>query len=176
MESKAGYNKFNPKEMDEFIKKYFKPKYADDEKKIIAFYSLVGDDRRIIDRQFMKYFIFFSNIKLFNEEDFVKKLKNNEFNFFDYEITQKIIKNNENLDSCYKGKDEQAYNKQQINKIIIDCRENAYTIPGLTINIYFNENIELAIDFFKKVYSITNDKKIKDIIENLEEQLKVFEE
>ena len=148
--SKVGYNKFNPKEMDEFIKKYFKPKYADDEKKIIAFYSLAIGDRRILDRQFMKYFIFFSNIKLFNKEDFVKKLKNNEFNFFDYEITQKIIKNSENLDSCYKGKDEQAYNKQQTNKIIIDCRETAYTIPGLTINIYFNENIELAIDFLKK--------------------------
>ena len=176
MSSKVGYNKFNPKEIDEFIKKYFQPHYKDDENTIIAFYSLAGDDRRIIDRQFMKYFIFFSNIKLFNKEDFVKKLKNNEFNFFDYEMTQKIIKNSENLDSFYKRKYEQDYKEQLTNRIIIDCQENAHNIQGLMISIYLSENIEKAIDFFKEVYSITNDKKIKDIIENLEEQLKVFEE
>lgn len=176
MYSKVGYNKFNPKEIDEFIKKYFKPKYSDDEKKIIAFYRLTGDNIRILDRQFIKYFKFFSNIKLFNKEDFVKKIKNNEFHFFDYEITQKIIENSQNIVSFYKRKYEQAYKEQLTNRIIIDCQENAHNIPGLMISIYLSEDIEKAIDFFKKVYSLTKDKKIEHIVENLEKQIKVFEE
>lgn len=92
MSSKVGYNKFNPKEIDEFIKKYFQPHYKDDENTIIAFHILKGEGVSILERKFRRYFEWFSNVKLFKkDEDFSKKFKNNEFNFFDTKTTQQII-------------------------------------------------------------------------------------
>lgn len=177
MSSKVGYNKFNPKEIDEFIKKYFQPHYKDDENTIIAFHILKGEGVSILERKFRRYFEWFSNVKLFKkDEDFSKKFKNNEFDFFNTKITQQIIKKSKNLDSFYKGKDEKAYKEQQKNSILNDCSRISHDIEGLTIRNYFDIDILSAIKLFKEVYSVTKDKKIEHIIENLEKQIKVFEE
>lgn len=88
----------------------------------------------------------------------------------------KLLKKSENLDSFYKGKDEKAYKEQQKNSILNDCSRISCDIEGLTIRNYFDIDILSAIKLFKEVYSVTKDKKIEHIVENLEKQIKVFEE
>lgn len=175
MNTKIGYNKFDKKELDDFIQKYFEPYYSDDEDTIIGFYFLHKNDVSILERKFRKYFEFFSNVKLFEKEEiFIEKFKNNEFEFFNSEIVQQIIEESKNIDPFWK-KDEQSYKEHQKNSILIDCRKISHNIEGLTIRNYFNVEIESAIDLFKDVYTATKDKKIKSIIKNLENQLKIFE-